>query len=594
MKTALGKWRIGQPGVFWLVLLCLAWWGSCGLFWPGELWAAQLRVSFSGVKGEQYENVLARVALYQQRDNPRLTAREIRRLHGRVPVEVAEALAPFGYFSPLVSGKLEQDQEGWRVDYVIDPGLPVLVSGIVVEVSGPGNLQLTELDLSHYIPFRSGDIFYTPLYEQGKKKLLSKVRELGFIKVRLLEHEVQVYKAEHRAEIRLHLETGPQFLFGETRFGWTGIDPELLARYFPHAAGDPYSLRRLVALQSTLNESGYFSDVQVIPLFDETLDLHIPIALSLTPGPVNRYSFGLGYGTDTGARGSVEWRNRLLNSRGHQVRSSLQLSENIRGLEVNYEIPIADPRTDRLVVSSSWVDEQWDETRTELLSGVVALQRKDKMQQVVGSLELRDESYDVGVTRGHGYFLLPTFSWVSILAKDRIVTRDGLRLSLILRGAEQNLLSDATFLQGRLGAKLIVSPFENWRFLGRFALGATVVDEIGALPPSLRFYSGGDQSVRGYGHKSLGPVDRSGAVIGGRYLLEGSAEIEHLLDQRWSVAAFYDAGNAMDDLDVRLAQGLGLGVRIQLPFGRISIDLATALSESGHPLRLHVSLGADL
>ncbi len=591
MKTALGKFRALRLTMFRVFLTCA---GCCALLGPSDLWADQLQVSFSGVEGEQYENVLARTTIYQQRDNPRLTNWEIRRLHVQVPREVAAALAPFGYYSPVVHGELVREQEGWSVDYVIDPGVPVLVAGIAVEVSGQGKTQLAGLDLAHYIPFRPGDIFYSSLYEQGKKKILTKVRELGFLQANLIEHEVRVHKGNYRAEIRIHLDTGPRFLFGETRIGWTGIDRDLLHRYFPHAVGEPYSLRRLVRLQTILNESGYFSDVRVLPQLDEAQDLQIPIVLSLSPVLKNRYSFGVGYGSDTGARGSIEWRNRLLNSRGHQIRSSLQLSENARGLEADYEIPIADPRTDRLIFSTSWIDEQWDETNTEFLSGVMAVQHMGPVHQIISSLEMRDETYHVGVTRGHGFFLLPTLTWTIVMAEQRINTRDGVRLSLTLRGAEQNVLSDATFFQARLGGKVILTPFEHWRLSGRFGLGATVVDEVDDLPPSLRFYSGGDQSVRGYAHKSLGPVDSSGAVIGGRYLMEASVELERLLGQKWSVAAFYDTGNAMDDTDVRLVQGVGAGVRYQLPFGRISVDLATALSEPGLPIRLHVSMGADL
>ena len=114
------------------------------------------------------------------------------------------------------------------------------------------------------------------------------------------------------------------------------------------------------------------------------------------------------------------------------------------------------------------------------------------------------------------------------------------------------------------------------------------------LPPSLRFYAGGDQSVRGYGYRELGPEDSSGVVVGGQYLLEGSIEIERRLTSIWSVAAFYDVGNAFDDIDADLKHGAGVGIRLILPFGRIRMDVASALSDADHPFRIHLTVGADL
>ena len=120
------------------------------------------------------------------------------------------------------------------------------------------------------------------------------------------------------------------------------------------------------------------------------------------------------------------------------------------------------------------------------------------------------------------------------------------------------------------------------------------MESIDKLPPSLRFYAGGDQSVRGYGYKSLGPTDSSGRVVGGQYLTEGSVELERKLFGIWSAAVFYDLGNAYDTIDANLQQGVGVGVRMTLPFGQIRLDLADAISEEGFSLRIHLTLGADL
>jgi translocation and assembly module TamA len=83
-------------------------------------------------------------------------------------------------------------------------------------------------------------------------------------------------------------------------------------------------------------------------------------------------------------------------------------------------------------------------------------------------------------------------------------------------------------------------------------------------------------------------------VVGGQYLTEASAELERKLFGIWSAAVFYDIGNAYDNIDAKLQQGVGIGVRMSLPFGQLRFDFAEALSEPGFSLRIHLTLGADL
>ncbi|MCW5209300.1 BamA/TamA family outer membrane protein, partial [Desulfobulbus sp. US1] len=142
--------------------------------------------------------------------------------------------------------------------------------------------------------------------------------------------------------------------------------------------------------------------------------------------------------------------------------------------------------------------------------------------------------------------------------------------------------------------KIILTPWTNWRLLGGLSIGAIMMDSIDELPPSLRFYAGGDHSVRGYGYKELGPEDSSGKIIGGQYLTEASIEIERKINDTWSAAAFYDLGNAYDDIDLDLQVGAGLGVRMNLPFGQVRLDVACAVSDADYPLRIHLTIGADL
>ena len=110
----------------------------------------------------------------------------------------------------------------------------------------------------------------------------------------------------------------------------------------------------------------------------------------------------------------------------------------------------------------------------------------------------------------------------------------------------------------------------------------------------MRFFAGGDESVRGFGYNTLGPKDELGNVIGGSNLLVASLEYERWLRGNFYGVVFADAGNAFDDLDVDPAAGAGLGLRWQSPVGPLRIYLAHPLNKSDRSVRLHIRLGADL
>ena len=125
----------------------------------------------------------------------------------------------------------------------------------------------------------------------------------------------------------------------------------------------------------------------------------------------------------------------------------------------------------------------------------------------------------------------------------------------------------------------ILFPLLGGRVLMRTDLGYTEVNDVTELPASIRFFAGGDSSVRGFAYESLGPEDSNGEVIGGRHLATGSLEYDHPLTEKWHLAAFTDAGNAFNDFDAfEPRHSAGIGIRWRSPLGPIRLDIARALS----------------
>jgi translocation and assembly module TamA len=189
---------------------------------------------------------------------------------------------------------------------------------------------------------------------------------------------------------------------------------------------------------------------------------------------------------------------------------------------------------------------------------------------------------------------MPGIEWTRLRADNQIRPRNGSKLDLSARFAADALASDTSFVQLTLHGKWIWSFEHGGRVLIRGDLGTTSERELAELPPSVRFFAGGDNSVRGYAFEELGPVDADGKVIGGSSLATGSFEFEQPLRARWSLAFFTDSGNAFERSEMDAKTSVGMGGRWQSPLGPIRIDLAQPLEHEHDSMRIHITLGPDL
>ncbi|WP_417912166.1 autotransporter assembly complex protein TamA [Candidatus Electronema sp. TJ] len=574
------------------------------LLLPSAAFAAPVTVIVRGVDGDLHKNILASLSIAQQQEAAQLSTGQLRRLHKKAPEQIAAALRPFGYYAAEVNnnkghGLLEKHGQGWQAVYEIEAGPPVRVDSVRIEISGPGKAHEALKNLQAGFPLQPGSQLNDAAYEKGKKSILAKAFAAGYILAKFSESRVEVRAKAGTAAVLLRLETGPLHIFGETSSSSLILKPELLQRYVPYQPGEVYSVNALNRLQSDLYATGYFSQVTVepkLPAADETRE-EVPVELHLSPAPKNRYSFGLGYGTDTGARGNVGWKNRMINRLGHKPSFNIQLAEKGSKAAGGYEIPLPllDLRYDTLSFDTLYSEESWEDTEISQHTLGAALKHSSPNYQFGAGLEYLHESYTVGGREEDStWLLMPNAFLTLIFAENRVNTEHGIRVGGSVRAAQAPYLGSTSFVQFRVGGKAVFSPLDKWRLIGRGSFGATMMDSINELPPSLRFYAGGDQSVRGYAYKSLGPQDNSGRVVGGQYLTEGSIELERKLSGIWSAAVFYDIGNAYDNIDADLQQGIGIGARMTLPFGQIRLDLADPVSEGGFSIRLHITLGADL
>ncbi len=562
---------------------------------PAIICAQQsLNVTVEGIGGKLLENVLARLRINLYSQDSDLTRAEIQRLYQLSEEDIKSALAPFGYYTPEITSSLTQTGDGWSAYYQVEPGAPVVISAVSISIVGDGADVVGIPDQQESL-LQEGENLNQRLYEQEKRRILLEAIGLGYIDAKYSTHQIRIDRRSYTAEIELQLDTGPRYYFGDIRVDQDIITEDLFFRFIEFDENDYFSARRLQQLQRDLYRSDYFSSVIIEGDTGNPEGLRIPVDITVDPlKAYNRYSFGLGYSTDTRAYVRVEWLNRLLNRRGHRLFSSLMIGERERNVIMNYRIPVVDPRYNTLTTTGMWRWESWEDTVTDLYSAGLLFDYSTPRHYYGISLEALNENYKIGDSSGKSQLLMPGVKWSWALADDIVKTKHGIRALIEVSGAHDSVISDATFVKVRAEGKAIISPLEEFRVIGRGSIGTTVVDSIDSIPPSIRFYAGGQKSVRGYQYRSLGPTEASGSVIGGKFLLTGGIECEKQFLEDWRGVVFYDVGNAMDDLSVDLAHGIGAGVGLVLPFGQARLEFAYPLNDEGVAQYVYLSVGADL
>jgi translocation and assembly module TamA len=205
---------------------------------------------------------------------------------------------------------------------------------------------------------------------------------------------------------------------------------------------------------------------------------------------------------------------------------------------------------------------------------------------------------DGDVAYNYATFLYPSLRGEYIDADNRLFPRDAFGLTLELRGGLNGLGSDASFLQAWGLARWYRGLGERNRLIVRGEAGYTFTNGLVDMPPSLRFFAGGDRSIRGYAYREVGPtlVTDSGKkyALGAKNVLTGSVEFEHYFNETWGAAGFVDGGDAFDDDRPDFHTGVGIGLRWRSPVGPVRLDIAHGLYHPDSQYEIYLNIGADL
>ena len=567
-------------------------------------------VRIVGLDEPMTDNVRAALTLVEARGKE-LSGRRLAYLVREADNETREALQPFGYYSPTISVERSRGEGATTVTITVDPGQPVTVrrSHVAIEGEGGRDRYLKE-DLGEFQP-KPGEVFDHRLYEASKTTISRRLAVRGYFDADFASRRVEVTRADHAADIDLVWTSGQRYDMGPLHFEQTPqtiIRPALLQRLQYWDDGSYYHQGKLDRLRESLARLDYFASIDIQPRLEDAVGNDVPVTVTLTPAKRSIYTAGLGYGTDSGAGVRLGLERRYVNDRGHKALAQLDYAERRKTLTVQYRIPAFAWLDGWYTISAQAADEQSDyvDSRRVELVGSRSGEINSHLTAVASLHALRerwaylaDDDGDPATARDYRFatFTYPSLRAEYIDADDLVFPRDGLSGTLLLRGGVEGAGSDASFAQVRATSHWYRGIGASNRLLVRGELGHTYTNSLVDMPPSLRFFAGGDDSIRGYGWREVGPriegVDGKLYAVGAENVATASVEFEHYFTENWGAAAFVDSGSAFND-SPEWRTGVGMGVRWRSPVGPVRVDIAHGLDDPDASFQIYLSVGADL
>jgi translocation and assembly module TamA len=486
----------------------------------------------------------------------------------------------------------------------ITPGPRTLLTAPAIDWLGappPVDVQdkaLKALALNTQTPARSADVI------AAEGRAVSAVEQAGYADASVEPREVVVDHATHTMQPTYRIKTGDLVRLGDLRLPNPGRTRGAYLRSLtPWKVGDVYAPRRVAELERRLQETQAFdtATVSLAPLADIQDGLR-PVIVTLKDRAGSSLDFSAGYSTTEGADFDVRYSMFNILRRADTITLEARLAEvdSRFGGEIslpNFHRPartlktstylfrtVTDAYTEAGYLAASELTQRFGPTSFVSLGASITASEVDDKElgksdyvtlRTIGGFLLDRSDNSLNPTKGFKLDAraVPT---VALGDKDQVY----LRLTSQVSG----------YLPFGKGASTVLA--------GRLRIGSLVGGSIPAVPAQDRFFAGGGGSVRGYEFQGVGPRYPNGPPVGGLSLVEASVELRQKIRGPLGVVAFLDTGSVGESPtpDFRhVSPGIGFGVRYDLGFAPVRIDIAAPLKKSAvtgaAPFQLYLSIG---
>ena len=580
---------------------------------------------------ETEELIKKSLLIYHASLEKKLTRNRIDSLHDKAEQELISNLQSLGFYHAKVLKASLTEPEPYKciADYQINLGLPTLINNINIQLLDKSEdrlLKIIKNAVNKTIVI--GQQFSHDNYEKAKQSALTELHNYGFLNAQFITSKVAINLQNRIANINLIVDPKQQYYFGKLSFESDLYENSFLQNYVPFKEHDLYSNKLLMQLKNNLLDSGLFSkvriDVQDVSKLDKDT---VPVIVRVYAKPANKYTGSLGFGTDTGVRGTLGYQRRRKSKPGHSVNITVAAAKIRKQMAMDYAFVGHNPINSKYNFGITAVDDKVKEKFNKNAEIYIQKHKKHRNKQHFWQLSFLTEKFRESsrFNKKNAHFIIPSVNlfWLhkpynkdqddyydesNSSAENKVII--GNKLNLVVKAAAKAIASSDNLLQLSISDKFIYPIMFDLTLIFRSKIGTTFIKNFNKLPISLRYFAGGDDSVRGFGYNSLGPVSRdldgNQKVVGGKSLFFTSIEIEKPIPQyqQLSFAWFIDLGNALrtfkDLKKNNLALGSGVGVAYKTPVGAIKAYLAkpikhTAFKDPANKkVRLHLTFTTDL
>ena len=542
-----------------------------------------------------------------------ITPSELERLLRAAPAQARALLETEGYFNAEVGVSREPVEAGLpRLRMVVTPGARSRVATVVLTPTGALDTAARAGDASardaiatwrRLWPLPTGAAFSQNAWTDAKNGALTRLRTEGYAVAAWGEAtRARVDTPTDRVNLELVLDSGPLFRLGPMQIeGLQRYDEAAVRKLATFDPGEPYSEKLLLDFQDRLQKVGLFEGASVEIDADPATADAAPVRVRVKELTLQQAIVGVGFSANTGARVSLEHTHRQVFGSRWIGRNKLELGPKQQSWEGELTSYPLDRLYRNLVAGSALHLNTNDQ---QLLSWKLRAGRTQDAPRIERLIfaELTHARLVSAALTNNGDAVSGNYHWVYRDIDNVLLPTDGLTVSAqgalgYARGSQTTSTAarqDAAGPFGRAYARFTwYQPLgSTWYGMFRIEAGQLFTKDVIGVPDTLLFRAGGDDSVRGYGYRSLGPVV-NGSVTSARTLLTGSAEVARPISAATPAfwwAAFVDAGQAADRwTDLRPAVGVGVGLRWRSPVGPLRLDLA--YGEAVKKFRAHFSIG---
>lgn len=554
------------------------------------------------------------------------------RLEGEIRQRTQEAMRVFGYYEPDITVDLNQTP----ITVHIEPGPQVTIEVLSLNIEGDAQDDPPFQEALDAFPLSEGDALRHAPWDRLSNQFSGLAIERGYFDSGFSKRRMEVRPYLQSARLYMDFNSGPRYQFGSTSIRGSHIEPDRLRQMQTYDEGEPYLAESLALYNQRLGETEWFKSVTVRPRLETAQELAIapsgggdpwwseatasqpqrprlsiaaltsalsvnqpdntrlPIDVSVEPADRHQFEVGIGFATDVGPRLRFGWQQPWINRFGHSLNHDLYISAPEQSFTGVYNIPLEDPLRDSYRLQYGVRNRDDGDTRS--LEGTVEVARRWEFEnRWVQTLYFRTtyEDFTQGGVSDEVWLFYPGIQWSRSRTEPQRFPLWGDRQQLSIEYSDTIWGSDAQFARVTGDTEWIRTIGDNNRFYARLSVGAIETDDFDKLPPSLRFFAGGDRSVRGYSFESLSPRNEEGRLRGGQQMLTSTLEYQRRVTGDWWGATFVDSGDAFDNWGPEeLKTGAGLGVRWISPVGPIRFDVAHPFDHEDD-WRVHFSIGPE-